>query len=139
MRLYLSLLFGAAISSTTAFVAPTTRNAPHAPSATFVHSTTTEIDADPLGLTPELRKITDAFSSIPDEKMRYKQLLFMAGQLPPVDDSVRVPENKVPGCLSTVHVDCTAEVDEERGEKVVRFVGDSDGLLTKGLVALLIR
>lgn len=82
--------------------------------------------------------MTDAFSSIPDEKTRHKQLLYMASKLPDVDDSVRVPQNKVPGCLSTVHVDCTAEKNED-GKTVVNYVGDSDGLLTKGLLALLIR
>lgn len=94
---------------------------------------------DDLGLTPELRKMTDAFASIPDEKMRHKQLLFMASKLPPVDPAIAKPENKVPGCLSTVYVDCSLETDEETGKKMVQFVGDSDGLLTKGLVALLIR
>lgn len=81
--------------------------------------------------------MTNAFSSIPDEKTRHKQLLYMASQLPPVDDSVRISENKVPGCLSTVHVDCTTEIKD--GETVVNYFGDSDGLLTKGLLALLIR
>lgn len=91
-----------------------------------------------LNLTPELAMMTDAFSSIPDEKTRHKQLLYMASKLPDVDDSVRIPENKVPGCLSTVHVDCIAETNEA-GVKVVNYFGDSDGLLTKGLLALLIR
>lgn len=142
MRQHVPLLLVAIVGSATAFVAPTAniRHAQPQPYPTHLQSSVaTETDADPLGLTPELRKITDAFASIPDEKMRYKQLLFMANQLPPVDDAVRIPENKVPGCLSTVHVDCTAEMDEERGEQVVQYVGDSDGLLTKGLVALLVR
>ena len=92
--------------------------------------------------------MTNAFSSIPDEKTRHKQLLYMASKLPNVDDSIRIPENKVPGCLSTVHVDCIVESkggggDDNGGEGgeqlVVNYVGDSDGLLTKGLLALLIR
>ena len=82
--------------------------------------------------------MTSAFSNIPDEKTRHKQLLYMASKLPDVDDTVRVPENKVPGCLSTVHVDCVLEKNDNN-ENVVRYFGDSDGLLTKGLLALLIR
>lgn len=93
---------------------------------------------DSLGLTPELAKITDAFEAIGDDKLRYKQLLFMANQLQPMDAAAMTPENKVPGCLSTVYVDGKLQVNEA-GDNVVVFTGDSDGLLTKGLVALLVR
>ena len=95
-----------------------------------------------LGLTPELKKVTDAFASIPDEQVRYKQLLYMAANTPQVKDFPKdkmIPENKVPGCLSTVYVDGQAEYSDEMEDYVVNFVGDSDGLLTKGLVALLVR
>jgi sulfur transfer protein SufE/stress-induced morphogen len=103
-------------------------------------------DLSTLHLTPQLTMMVNAFSSIPDEKTRHKQLLYMASKLPDVTDAVRISENKVPGCLSTVHVDCTLEPkqstddsDESSGEMVVNYIGDSDGLLTKGLLALLIR
>lgn len=102
-------------------------------------SSVTESTTEELNLTPELQKLTNFFARFPDEKGRYKQLLMFSKQLPPVDSSILIPENKVPGCLSTVHVDCTAEIDEERGEQIVNFIGDSDGLLTKGLLTLLIR
>lgn len=94
--------------------------------------------SESLGLTPELAKITDAFEAIGDDKLRYKQLLYMANQLQPMDPASMSPENKVPGCLSTVHVDGKLEANDQ-GEDVVTFAGDSDGLLTKGLVALLVR
>ncbi len=93
---------------------------------------------NPMRLTPELLKIANAFESIGDDKLRYKQLLYMATQLSPIDPSQAIPENKVPGCLSTVYVDGTA-VDKGDGVIRIEFVGDSDGLLTKGLVALLVR
>jgi len=108
-------------------------------SSESIEAAATSSSSDPLGLTPELRRMTDAFSSIPDEKMRYKQLLYMANQLPPISKSAMIPENKVPGCLSTVYIEAIAERDEERDVDVVKFSGESDGLLTKGLVALLVR
>jgi cysteine desulfuration protein SufE len=95
-----------------------------------------------LGLTPELKRVTDAFRSISDEQVRYKQLLYMAQNTEEVNnmpESFKIAENKVPGCLSTVYIDGTVEFNEEAGANVINFIGDSDGLLTRGLVALLVR
>jgi sulfur transfer protein SufE/stress-induced morphogen len=133
----------AATTTTSAFTIPNT-NAHFPPTSTSTSlPMSASSDIESLNLTPQLETMTRAFGSIPDEKLRYKQLLYMAGQLKPLDPSLAVPENKVPGCLSTVYVHCTPEtkIDEETGEKsvVLNYVGDSDGLLTKGLVALLIR
>lgn len=93
-----------------------------------------------MRLTPELLKISNAFESIGDDKLRYKQLLYMANQLEPLDSSKQIPENKVQGCLSTVYIDVKPSA-QQTGDGALRidFVGDSDGLLTKGLVSLLIR
>jgi hypothetical protein len=95
-----------------------------------------------LGLTPELKRVTEAFAAIQNEQLRYKQLLYMAQNTKEANslpDSSKIPANKVPGCLSTVYVDGTALYDAEVGDYVINFLGDSDGLLTKGLVALLVR
>ena len=110
-----------------------------------------------LGLTSELLKITHAFETIGDDKLRYKQLLYMANQLTPLDITKMIPENKVIGCLSNVYIDGKVVVvvptdnddndkdndnkdnDNNKMELTIEYVGDSDGLLTKGLVALLIR
>ncbi len=113
---------------------------PRHPPILAMSSTDEDIDLDSPHLPPELEMMTKPFAPIPDEKTRHKQLLYMASKLEEVGDEVRVPENKVPGCLSTVHVDCVLVPGEERGgDEVVRYFGDSDGLLTKGLLALLIR
>lgn len=97
----------------------------------------TDTSDNPLGLTPELLKLVTAFEMIGDDKLRYKQLLFMANQAPPMEPASQIPENQVPGCLSTVYVDGT--VEKSGDEYKIHFVGDSDGLLTKGLVSLLVR
>ena len=113
------------------------------PVTTTTTSSDTQVDNTntPMGLTPELLKLANAFESIGDDKLRYKQLLYMANQLEPMDAASMIPENQVPGCLSTVYVDGTArkKSDVDDDQYLIDFVGDSDGLLTKGLVALLIR
>lgn len=128
------------VASAEAFVAPGIRN--NQDSFRPLSSLTASDSELDLGMTPELKRVTDAFAAIEQEQVRYKQLLYMAqtteaaNSLP---EASKIPENKVPGCLSTVYVDGSAELDAESGEYLINFLGDSDGLMTKGLVALLVR
>eukprot|EP00953_Heterococcus_sp_UTEX-ZZ885_P011196 6483-Heterococcus_DN1.PRE.1 len=94
---------------------------------------TTASDIKTLGLTPELERLVKAFRSMPDDKMRYKQLLFMASQGKELPAALKTPENKVQGCLSTVHVSASVKNDK------VYFEGDSDAQLTMGLLSVLMR
>jgi sulfur transfer protein SufE/stress-induced morphogen len=95
---------------------------------------TADNESEVLNTLPtELRKITEAFRQVNDDQLRYKQLLYMASQLEKPNESLYQEENRVLGCLSTVHVQARS------ADNKVYFTGDSDGLLTKGLVALLCR
>ena len=136
-----ALLMAAAIPSADAFVSkvgPRNKDPSFRPLSSLTASDS-ELD---LGMTPELKRVTDAFAAIQQEQVRYKQLLYMAQttkEANSLPESSKIPENKVPGCLSTVYVDGTAEYNDEIGDYVINFLGDSDGLMTKGLVALLVR
>lgn len=84
-------------------------------------------------LPPALEQIVQRFQRVADPKQRYEQLLSLAKRLEALPEADKVPENKVSGCVSQVYI--TAELIEGK----VKYQGDSDSQLVKGLVALLIR
>lgn len=94
-------------------------------------------DVESLNLTPVLDKYANGLRGVTDDKLRYQQLMFLASKCTPMDDEYKTEENKVPGCLSTVYVHASLAKDEG-GEEKIYFQGDSDGQLTKGLVAMLV-
>ncbi|MBE9142560.1 SufE family protein [Planktothrix mougeotii] len=84
-------------------------------------------------LPPTLERMVQRFKRASSNKLRYEQLITIAQKLPPFPEDQKIPDNKVPGCVSQVYV--IADLDEQ-GK--VQFQGESDSQLTKGLVAFLI-
>lgn len=83
-------------------------------------------------LPPALAKIVQRFQRTNDPKRRYEQLIWYAQKLKDFPEADKLPENKVPGCVSQVYI--TATLDNGK----VIYRGESDSQLTKGLVALLV-
>lgn len=91
------------------------------------------LSLEELELTPVLTDYAERLRKVTDDKLRYQQLLFLAAKCPPMNDALKVDANKVPGCLSVVHVHARRD---EHGK--IHYMADSDSQLTKGLVVMLV-
>jgi cysteine desulfuration protein SufE len=85
---------------------------------------------------PAFSEISENLSFLDDWEDRYRYLIELGQMLPDLQDTDRTAANKVHGCVSQVWL----AVDESDGanSKVLRFRGDSDAMIVKGLVAVLI-
>lgn len=78
-------------------------------------------------------QIVDEFSAFDDWMDRYQQLIEMGKELTAIDEKKRTDQHLIKGCQSKVWVDA------ELNNGVISFSADSDAIITKGIVALLIR
>ena len=79
------------------------------------------------------QEIIDEFALFDDWMDKYNYLIELSKDLPEMDQKNKTEENLIEGCQSKVWLH--AEMD---GDKLI-FSADSDAIITKGLVALLIR
>ena len=68
------------------------------------------------------------------DEEKYEHIIEIGKELEPMDEALKVDENLIKGCQSRVWL---AASTNEKGEVV--FSADSDAIITKGLVALMIR
>lgn len=80
--------------------------------------------------------IADNLSFLDDWEDRLNYLIELGQALPPMADAEKTDENKVRGCVSNVWL--VSSSDDVSGSKVLSFRGQSDAIITKGLVAVLI-
>ena len=78
-------------------------------------------------------EIVDEFSMFDDWMQRYEYIIDLGKSLPLIDEQYKTEDNIINGCQSKVWVHA-----EQNGDKVV-FTADSDAILTKGIIAILIR
>lgn len=79
------------------------------------------------------QEIVDEFSMFDDWMGRYEYLIELGKALPPLDDAYKTDEYLIRGCQAQVWVRPIAR------DGLLFYEGDSDALITRGLVALLIR
>lgn len=78
-------------------------------------------------------EIIDEFSMFDDWMQRYEYIIELGKTLPLINEKYKTEENIIKGCQSKVWVH-----GEEQDDKIV-FTADSDAILTKGIIAILIR
>lgn len=78
-------------------------------------------------------EIVDEFSMFDDWMQRYEYIIELGKSLPLIEEKYKTEENIIKGCQSKVWVH-----GEENNGNIV-FTADSDAILTKGIIAILIR
>lgn len=78
-------------------------------------------------------EIVDEFSMFDDWMQRYEYIIELGKSLPLIDEKFKTEENIIKGCQSKVWLH-----GEQIDDKIV-FTADSDAILTKGIIAILIR
>ena len=78
-------------------------------------------------------EIIDEFSMFEDWMQRYEYIIDLGKSLPIIDDRFKTDDNLIKGCQSKVWLH--SEVDKN----LITYTADSDAILTKGIVALLLR
>ena len=78
-------------------------------------------------------EIIDEFNLFDDWMERYEYLIELGKSLPLIDDEYKIEENIIKGCQSKVWL------YSKMNDSKINFTADSDAILTKGLVALLLR
>lgn len=78
-------------------------------------------------------EIIEEFSIFDDWLDKYDYLISLAETLPAIDTAHRTEQYLISGCQSRVWVDARLE------EGKIYYTADSDAIITKGIIALLIR
>lgn len=78
------------------------------------------------------QEIVDQFSDIDDWMDRYAYIIDLGNALPPIDEQYKTPQHLIEGCQSRVWLN--AELTDGK----VQFTADSDAIIVKGIISLLI-
>jgi len=78
-------------------------------------------------------EIIEEFSMFDDWEERYQYMIDLGKTLPLIDEQYKTDSNIIKGCQSKVWVH--AEMEEDK----IAFTADSDAIITKGIIAILIR
>ena len=79
------------------------------------------------------QEIIDEFALFDSWEDKYEYIIDLGKKLPPLPDEYRTDNNRVRGCQSTVWLGASYD------NNIIRFQADSDAMIVKGLISMLIR
>ena len=86
-----------------------------------------------MGIKEIQNEIVDEFAMFDDWMQRYEYMIELGKSLPLINDQYKTDENLIKGCQSKVWVHAEMKNDH------LEFTADSDAIITKGIIAILIR
>jgi cysteine desulfuration protein SufE len=85
-----------------------------------------------------IEQIIDDFAVLDDWDERYRYIIELGRRMPDFPEALRADGTKVRGCASQVWLISKVEKDAD-GRSVVTFQGDSDAMIVRGLIAILLQ
>lgn len=80
----------------------------------------------------DFEELVETFEFLDDWEDRYRHVIDLGKALPNMPDVFKVAATKVDGCASQVWLHITIE------DGVLNFIGESDAIIVRGLIAVLI-
>jgi len=85
-----------------------------------------------------IQDLLDDFEFLDDWEDRYRYVIELGRKLAPLPEDDRTPANKVSGCSSQVWLATKITPSQnDPGQAVLTFVGDSDAHIVRGLISIL--
>ena len=78
-------------------------------------------------------EIVEEFDMFEDWMEKYEYIIELGKTLPMIDEKYKIEENLIKGCQSRVWLNA------EHNNGIITYTADSDAIITKGIVAILIR
>ena len=89
--------------------------------------------AHPFGSTITAETLQPTFDACHSWEDRYRQLILLAKQLPPLPDTLKTEAVALAGCQNSVWLG-----HEKQDDGRLHFYGESDGRIVRGLLAILL-
>lgn len=86
-----------------------------------------------MSIADKQQQLLDELDLFQDWTERYEYVIGLGKKLPAMDSALHTEDRLIKGCQSQVWLDAQKEGDS------IRFLADSDSVITKGMIALFVR